>query len=49
MVKVDISGAAGFFSPGGPDYGAAADAHRLLESRTMEFMDLLNEPAEAEK
>ena len=34
MVKVDISGAAGFFSPGGPDYGAAADAHRLLESRT---------------
>ena len=30
MIKVDLSGAAGFFDPAGPDYAAAARAHRAL-------------------
>ena len=30
MIKVDLSGAAGFFDPAGPDYAAAAQAHRTL-------------------
>ena len=30
MIKVDLSGAAGFFDPAGPDYAAAARAHRTL-------------------
>ena len=30
MVKVDLSGAASFFDPAGPDYAAAAAAHRAL-------------------
>ena len=34
MVKVDISGAQEFFGPGGPDFAAAAEAHRVLASRT---------------
>ena len=34
MVKVDLSGAQAFFQGSGPDYGAAAEAHRLLETRT---------------
>ncbi|MGN1001800.1 MAG: glucose-6-phosphate isomerase [Oscillospiraceae bacterium] len=34
MVKVDLSGAAGFFEAAGPDYAAAAEAHRTLESRS---------------
>lgn len=34
MIKVDLSGAADFFDAAGPDYAAAAEAHRTLESRT---------------
>ena len=34
MVKVDISGAQEFFGHGGPDFAAAAEAHRVLASRT---------------
>ena len=34
MIKVDLSGAAGFFDPAGPDYAAAAQAHRTLLERT---------------
>ena len=34
MVKVDLSGAQAFFRGSGPDYGAAAEAHRLLETRS---------------
>ena len=33
MVKVDLQGAQDFFDAAGPDYAAAAEAHRLLESR----------------
>lgn len=32
MVKVDLSGARDFFNDAGPDYAAAAAAHRLLSS-----------------
>ena len=34
MVKVDLSGAQSFFDNSGPDYAAAAEAHRLLFSRS---------------
>ena len=34
MIKVDLSGAAGFFDPAGPDYVAAAQAHRTLLEHT---------------
>ena len=34
MIKVDLSGAAGFFDPAGPDYAAAAQAHRTLLEQT---------------
>jgi len=34
MVKVDLQGAQSFFDPAGPDYAAAAEAHRLLENRS---------------
>ena len=34
MVKVDLQGAQEFFSDGCPDYAAAAEAHRLLFSRS---------------
>ena len=34
MVKVDLSGAQAFFDGAGPDYAAAAEAHRLLFSRS---------------
>ena len=34
MVKVDLSGAAPFFEPAGPDYAMAAMAHRELSDRT---------------
>ena len=34
MVKVDLSGASDFFVDGGPDYAAAAEAHRVLAGRT---------------
>ena len=34
MIKVDLQGAQEFFPPDGPDYAAAAKAHRLLFSRS---------------
>lgn len=34
MVKVDLSGASSFFEPAGPDYAAAAAAHRALADGT---------------
>ena len=34
MVKVDLQGAQEFFPDGCPDYAAAAEAHRLLSSRS---------------
>ena len=34
MLKVDLSGAASFFDAVGPDYAAAASAHRTLVERT---------------
>ncbi len=34
MVKVDLSGAQEFFDAAGPDYAAAAAAHRLIETKT---------------
>ncbi len=34
MVKVDLSGAKDFFNAAGPDYAAAADAHRTLFGRS---------------
>lgn len=34
MVKVDLSGASSFFEPAGPDYAAAASAHRALADGT---------------
>ena len=34
MIRFDISGGADFFSAGGPDYAAAAAAHRLLATGT---------------
>ena len=33
MVKVDLSGARSFFDAAGPDYAAAAEAHRTLMGR----------------
>ena len=34
MVKVDLTGAKDFFIDGGPDYAAAAEAHRVLAGRS---------------
>lgn len=34
MIKVDLSGAAAFFDAAGPDYAAAAAAHRKLDERS---------------
>ncbi|MCD8343414.1 MAG: glucose-6-phosphate isomerase [Oscillospiraceae bacterium] len=34
MTKVDLSGAAQFFDAAGPDFAAAAEAHRLLAQRS---------------
>ncbi|MCM1148775.1 MAG: glucose-6-phosphate isomerase [Butyricicoccus sp.] len=34
MVKVDLSGVKDFLDASGPDYAAAADAHRTLETRS---------------
>ena len=34
MVKVDLQGTLDFLPPDGPDYAAAAEAHRLLASRS---------------
>ena len=34
MIKVDLSGASKFFGPTGPDYAAAAAAHRTLAEKT---------------
>ena len=49
MIKVDLSGAAGFFDPAGPDYAAAAQAHRtLLHVKLHQLYRLLQaEPAHA--
>ena len=47
MVKVDISGAAGFFDASSLDYGEAAAAHRTLSERTgpgNEYTGWLNLP-----
>lgn len=34
MIKVDLSGAGAFFDAAGPDYAAAAAAHRKLDERS---------------
>ena len=34
MIKVDLSGAAAFFDAAGPDYAAAAAAHRMLAEKS---------------
>lgn len=34
MVKVDLTGCAPFFDASGPDYAAAAAAHRLLSEKS---------------
>lgn len=34
MIKVDLTGAAAFFDAAGPDYGAAAQAHRTLTDKS---------------
>ena len=44
MVKVDLSGAQEFFGGSGPDYAAAAEAHRLLETRTGAGSDFIGWP-----
>lgn len=41
MVKVDLQGAQEFFDAAGPDYAAAAEAHRLLENRSGAGSDFL--------
>ena len=40
MIKVDLSGAAGFFDPAGPDYAAAAQAHRTLLEHTLSLIHI---------
>lgn len=52
MVKVDLTGASGFFGADGPDYGAAADAHRQLSERRgpgSEFTGWLDLPSRVKK
>lgn len=34
MIKVDLSGASVFFDAAGPDYAAAASAHRMLVEKS---------------
>ena len=34
MIRVDLSSAAPFFDAAGPDYAAAASAHRLLAEKS---------------
>ena len=34
MIKVDLSGAAPFFDAAGPDYAAAAAAHRQFQEKS---------------
>ena len=41
MVKIDLSGAAGFFTGEGPDYALAAKAHETLANRTGAGADFL--------
>ncbi|MCR4607923.1 MAG: glucose-6-phosphate isomerase [Oscillospiraceae bacterium] len=45
MVKVDLSGAKSFFIGNGPDYSAAAAAHKVLAERTGAGADFLGWPA----
>ena len=52
MVKVDISGAKSFFDAAGPDFAAAAEAHRVLSSRSgagHEFTGWLDLPTRIEQ
>ena len=44
MVKVDLSGAKSFFIGNGPDYSAAAAAHKVLAERTGAGADFLGWP-----
>ena len=44
MVKVDLSGAQSFFTGNGPDYSAAAAAHKVLAERTGAGADFLGWP-----
>lgn len=44
MVKVDLTGASPFFSGNGPDYSAAAAAHKILAERTGAGADFLGWP-----
>ena len=41
MVKIDLSGAAGFFTGEGPDYALAAQAHKTLAEKTGAGNDFL--------
>ena len=44
MVKVDLSGAQSFFEGAGPDYNAAAQAHRTLSEKTGPGNDFIGWP-----
>ena len=44
MVKVDLSGAQSFFEGAGPDYNAAALAHRTLSEKTGPGNDFIGWP-----
>ena len=44
MVKVDLSGARSFFTGNGPDYSAAAAAHKVLSERSGAGADFLGWP-----
>ena len=44
MIKVDYSGAAGFFTESGPDYELAEKAHRILAERSGAGADFLGWP-----
>lgn len=44
MVKVDLSGAKSFFSGNGPDFSAAATAHKVLSERSGAGADFLGWP-----
>ena len=44
MVKVDLSGAQSFFEGTGPDYNAAAQAHRTLSEKTGPGNDFIGWP-----
>ena len=44
MVKVDLSGAQSFFDGAGPDFNAAAQAHRTLSEKTGPGNDFIGWP-----